>query len=474
MSGCCGASVSVEFSARMTKPSAGYLSKLPVAIIGGGPVGLAAAAHLVAKGESFILFEAAGQIAGNVASWSHVRVFSPWRYNIDKAAKQLLELSGWKAPKDDDLPTGGQLVDQYLAPLAELPVVKPYIHLNAKVTAVSRKGLSKIKTAGREKLPFVLHVLEKGERKVYEAKAVIDASGTWSTPNPAVSEGVWTDDELKMKNKITYGIPDVWGKHRDRYAGKNVLVVGSGHSAINVLLDLERLKEQEPQTNITWIIRKSDVSAVYGGQENDGLPERGALGIRLKNLVASGKVHVHSSFLIEGFQPSGDKMIVKGSRNGETFQIDSIDEIISNTGSRPDMSFLREVRTDLDSAVESVRALAPLIDPNIHSCGTVRPHGEKELRQPEPDFYIVGSKSYGRAPTFLMATGYEQVRSVVAALTGDWEAAEKVELELPETGVCSVGNFGKQSVQELNDMHASGCCNSTSTASAAASASCCG
>ena len=112
------------------------------------------------------------------------------------------------------------------------------------------------------------------------------------------------------------------------------------------------------------------------------------------------------------------------------------DELIVCTGARPDLAMLRELRLDLDPAVEATRSLAPLIDPNLHSCGTVRPHGEAELRQPEKDFYIIGMKSYGRAPTFLMATGYEQARSVVAALCGDWEAARAVRLNLPETGVC--------------------------------------
>ncbi|WP_028595051.1 NAD(P)-binding domain-containing protein [Paenibacillus assamensis] len=452
-------------------------SVLPIAIIGGGPVGLAAAAHLVSKGESFVLFETANEIAGNINRWSHVRLFSPWQFNIDKVATQLLEENGWKAPIHTDIPTGGELVTQYLAPLSKLPTIQPHIHFNAKVTAVSRKGLSKVKTAEREKLPFVLHVTENGETKVYEAKAVIDASGTWATPNPAVSNGMWTDNELALKEQITYEIPDVLGKQRERYAGKHVLVVGSGHSAIHALLDLEKLKEQEPDTNISWIIRKSQVKEVYGGQEKDSLRERGQLGIRLENLVLSGKVQVYPSFMIENFEQSGNQIHVIGYSNGQTIQVESIDEVISNTGSRPDMSFLREVRTDIDSAIESVGVLAPLIDPNLHSCGTVRPHGEKELRQPEQDFYIVGAKSYGRAPTFLMATGYEQVRSIVAALTGDWEAAEKVELELPETGVCNISVSREESCCETEEAAQekkaeSTCC--TVNPSPSKSSSCCG
>lgn len=412
---------------------------LPVAIIGGGPVGLAAAAHLVSKGESFVLFESANEVAGNIKQWSHVRLFSPWQFNVDKAARKLLEFHSWKLPKDDQLPTGGELVDYYLEPLSNLPEIKPYIHYNAKVVAVSRKGLSKVKTAGREKLPFTLHVVQDNKRIVFEAKAVIDASGTWASPNPAISEGVWTDEEMMLNKQITYGIPDVLGTHRNRYSGKKVLVVGSGHSAINALLDLQVLKEQVPSTVIVWVIRKSNVRDVYGGQENDSLRERGELGIRLQNLVDAGLVEVYTSLHIESFKKEADRITVLGRMNEQSIHIQGIDEVISNTGSRPDMNFLREVRTDMDSSIESVNALAPLIDPNVHSCGTVRPHGEKELRQPEQNFYIAGSKSYGRAPTFLMATGYEQVRSIVAALTGDWAAAEKVELELPETGVCSTG-----------------------------------
>nr|WP_233566561.1 NAD(P)-binding domain-containing protein [Cohnella endophytica] len=413
--------------------------KLPVAIIGGGPIGLAAAAHLVERGESFILFEAAKHIAGNIEKWSHVRLFSPWQYNINKAAKKLLEDSGWVAPKDEELPTGGELVEKYLKPLTQLPSIQPHIHLGARVDAISRKGLSKIKTAGREKLPFVIHVETDGGHQTFEAKAVIDASGTWSNPNPANSEGVWTGDETSLGQRIVYGIPDVLGSLRDQYKGKKVLVVGSGHSAINALLELDKLKAEEPSTEIVWVIRKSSLVEVYGGQENDSLQERGALGIRLQQLVEKGHAKVYTSFNLKRFSEEHDAITVTGYQDGVLVHITGIEEVISNTGSRPNMALLREVRTMMDSSIESVDALAPLIDPNVHSCGTVRPHGERELRQPEHNLYIVGAKSYGRAPTFLMATGYEQVRSVVAALTGDWESAAKVELDLPETGVCSVG-----------------------------------
>lgn len=422
--------------------SAKVSNHLPVAIIGAGPVGLAAAAHLVSKGEPFLLFESGNEVGSNIRKWEHVKLFSSWEYNVDKAARALLLSAGWSAPEDTAIPTGKELVDLYLKPLAELTQVSPFVHLNTVVTAISRKGLSKIKTKGREQLPFVLHAMENGVPTIFEAKAVIDATGTWSNPNPLRSDGVFASDEKALMDKIYYGIPDVLGKDKNRYSGKKVLVVGSGHSAINSLLELTELRSESANTEIVWAIRKPNLEDVYGGRDLDGLPARGQLGIRIQNQVESGAVKVLTPLYIEQLNKVGEKIQVVGKLGSAETVIDDVDLIIANTGSRPDLSILQEVRVLTDPSLESVYELAELIDPNVHSCGTVRPHGEKELRQPERDFYIVGAKSYGRAPTFLMATGYEQVRSIVAALVGDMESARKVELELPETGVCGIGVGG--------------------------------
>ena len=139
------------------------------------------------------------------------------------------------------------------------------------------------------------------------------------------------------------------------------------------------------------------------------------------------------------------------------------DRIVNATGFRPDLSPLTELRVDVDPVLQSARMLAPMIDPNVHSCGSVPPHGAAELAHPEPGFYIVGAKSYGRAPTFLLATGYEQVRSVVAELAGDHMAAADVELILPETGVCSLDRSSSRSahLHELVTVTdaAAACCN---------------
>lgn len=411
--------------------------KLPVAIIGGGPVGLAAAAHLVKRNEPFILFEKGGTAGTNVLNWGHVKVFSPWRYNIDKAAEELLAETGWQSPDKEMVHTGKEFYEQYLHPLTNHPAIHPFIYTKSTVIATGRKDMDIMKTKGREKQPFVLQVRQGDTIRLFEASAIIDASGTWQNGNPVGGGGLFAAGEQESKEKIFYGIPDVSGKFKTRYGNKNVLVIGGGHSAINTILELDKLKIEFPETEIHWVLRKEKISDVYGGQEDDALPARGALGIKVEQLINDDRVAVYTPFQVQEIQNDNGSLSLIGTQHGERKALTGIDEIIANTGSRPDFSFLREVRTNFNSTVESVPALAELIDPNIHSCGTIRPHGEGELRQSEKDFYIVGMKSYGRAPTFLMATGYEQVRSVVAALSGDWEAARKVELDLPETGVCS-------------------------------------
>lgn len=440
VNGCCAPQ---ERSLNTKSENNNEKEKLPVAIIGAGPVGLAAAAHLVSQGQTFILLESGSHVGANILTWGHIRLFSPWRYNVDKVAKSILEKSNWTHPELEKLPTGKELVEQYLEPLSKLSEIQPYIQLNTKVLSIGKKDTDKMKTQNRENIPFIVHTESNGSYKTFEARAVIDATGTWGNPNPATSSGVWLNEEKSLHEQVFYGIPNILDKEKERYANKRVAVVGGGHSAINTLLDLAKLKETYNKTEIIWIMRRQRVEDAYGGEEKDALAARGELGSRIHSLVDEQKIKVVTPFRIQEVRKSQEGIMIKGNMNNEENILNGIEEIIVNTGSRPDLTILREVRVAIDSATESVEALAPLIDPNIHSCGTVRPHGEKELRQPEKDLYIVGAKSYGRAPTFLMATGYEQVRSIVAYLSGDVESAEKVELDLPETGVCSV-NFNEK------------------------------
>jgi thioredoxin reductase len=419
-------------------------STLPVAVIGAGPVGMAAAAQLATRHMPFVVLEAGDTVASSVAQWAHVRLFSPWRYNTDPAARALLEATGWTAPDPQQLPTGGDLINQYLAPLAAHPAIAPHIRYGASVSAIARQGFDRVRTTGRELAPFLIRLSDGTELK---ARAVIDASGTWRHPNPVGGNGLCAHGEAEARagNRVFDGMPDVLGGAlRPHFAGKAVAVVGAGHSATGTLLALAELARQETGTSVHWVVRAPNPSRAYGGGEADALPARGSIGSAVRALVEQGKVIVHTGFLTHEITSDG---VV--STDGRKV---TADVIVNATGARPDHAMATELRLDLDPILGSTRDLAPLIDPNQHSCGTVPPHGADELAHPEAGFYIVGAKSYGRAPTFLLATGYEQTRSVVAAIDGDWEAARNVQLELPETGVCS---------SNVSPEADSGCCGST-------------
>jgi hypothetical protein len=407
-----------------------------VAIIGAGPVGLAAAAHVLERGLRPVVLEAGDSAGHSVRQWGHVQLFSPWEYNIDRAAARLLAPTGWNSPEPDQYPTGAELFERYLEPLATKTILATHIHTWSRVTAISRIGFDKLKTRDRESAPFEIRYQNGQSPKVMRADAVIDASGTWHSPNPAGANGLHAIGEEQATDKIAYGMPDVLGKNRERYAGKTVAVLGAGHSAIGTLTDLARLTTEAPQTRPIWLLRGGDPAKAFGGGANDKLAARGELGAAFAALVAAGRIQVESQFRVSHLTTDGPRLIV-GTGAGCCCRQIVVDKLIVATGFRPDLDFVRELRIALDPAIECPVALAPLIDPNEHSCGTVRPHGARELAQSEPGFYFAGMKSYGRAPTFLMITGYEQVRSIAADIAGDQEAAERVELMLPETGVCN-------------------------------------
>ena len=452
---------------------------LPVIVIGAGPVGLAAAAHLLERGLEPLVLEAGEQVGAAIRQWRHVRLFSPWRYDVDAAAARLLEPTGWEHPELTGLPTGGDLVERYLAPLAATDQLAPRIRTGSRVVAVSRVGLDKTRSAGRDERPFLVRVQHAdglGATVVtdHHARAVIDASGTWEQRNPLGVSGLPAVGEAEAAPFLAGPLPDVLGADRDRFAGRRVLVVGAGHSATSTLLHLVALADEDPAdglaTRILWAVRGASAERTFGGGDLDGLPARGALGSRLRRAVESGRIELHTEVAVSALEPrtgaDGDEVVVVATTpTGEQRLV--VDVVAAATGFRPDLGMLRELRLDLDPGVEAPSRLAPMIDPEFHSCGTVPPHGADALAHPEAGFFIAGMKSYGRAPTFLLATGYEQVRSIAAHLAGDIEAAADVRLDLPETGVCStstpaVAADGSAEVDEDGQDDTGGSCCGTS------------
>ena len=432
--------------------------RLPVVVVGAGPIGLAAAARLVERGIEPLVLEAGPAAGSAVRDWSHVRLFSTWGEVIDPAAEKLLAPTGWLRPDSTAYPTGGDWAERYLQPLAD--ALGDKVRYGATVTGVARAGRDRVVDAGRAEQPFTVHVQHAdGHEERITARAVIDASGTWSVPSPMGADGLPALGEKSAAGRISYRIPDLTDPAvRARYAGRRTAVVGSGASAFTALALLADLAKEEDGTHAVWILRRGIGANTYGGGEADQLPARGALGLRAKEAVEAGHANAVTGFRTQAVEPHGDQLVLV-AEDGR--RLDPVDEVIVLTGLRPDLSFLSELRLGLDERLQAPTALAPLIDPNVHSCGTVYPHGVAELSHPEQGVYLVGMKSYGRAPTFLAMTGYEQVRSVTAAIAGDHEAAGRVELTLPETGVC--GGAGLFDEPESTAQAGGGCCAAPAT-----------
>ncbi|MGW0843639.1 NAD(P)-binding domain-containing protein [Streptomyces sp. NPDC002787] len=475
---------------------------LPTLVIGAGPVGLAAAAHLLERGLEPLVLEAGARAGAAVREWAHVRLFSTWAELVDPAAEKLLAPSGWVRPDGATYPTGGDWAERYLQPLADVPGER--VRYGARVTGVSRLGRDRVVDAERERQPFTVHArYADGTEERVTARAVVDASGTWATPGPLGADGLPALGEQAAADRVSYRVPDLDDPVvRARYAGRRTAVVGSGASAFTALAALAALAGEAPGTHAVWVLRRGIGATTYGGGEADQLPARGALGLRAKAAVEAGRASAVTGFRTRAVEREGggageDVCRSRGGvgvwdggggrsgrgekgRQGEKSarpgqggrlvlvaedgrRLEAVDEVVVLTGFRPDLSFLAELRLGLDERLQAPLALAPLIDPNVHSCGTVYPHGVRELSHPEPGIHLVGMKSYGRAPTFLAMTGYEQTRSIAAALAGDHEAAERVELTLPETGVC--GGSGLFDAPDTEDATTNvpdgGCCGSS-------------
>ena len=447
---------------------------LPVVVVGAGPVGLAAAAHLVARDLPVVVFEAGDQVGAAMSAWGHIRTFTPWQYIVDETAEKVLAPTGWSRPTQRQSPTGADIVEQYLRPLAG--VLGPdVVRTGARVLAVSRDGLDRSRTVGRENRPFVVRVVRAdGTVEDVRAAAVIDASGTWEQHNPLGSSGLPAlgEERARKAGFLVGPLPDVLGADRAKFAGRTTLVVGMGHSAANTLVALAQLAREVEGTRIVWAIRGTSARRVFGGGTDDQLADRGRLGSDLADLVTSGALEYVTGFATRqvNIDNSGNDdtvSVVGDTADGERV-ITGVHHIAAATGFRPNLAMLSELQLDLDPAVQAPRVLGPLIDPSFHSCGTVSPHGWRELaHENEPGFFTVGMKSYGRAPTFLITTGNEQVRSIVAHLAGDEAAADEVQLVLPETGVCSSSNALSDEEVAAGVQAAGGCCDTTTPGVAA-------
>ena len=401
---------------------------LPVVVIGAGPVGLAAAARLIERGLAPLVLERGEAAGAAVSAWGHVRLFSPWSYNVDAAARVLLEQSGWRAPPSDELPTGDDLVRAYLAPLAAHGSLAPRIVRQARVTAVSRLGLDKLGSADRDRTPFIVVWKDgRGAEHRTEARAVIDASGTWTRRTRWASTGCRFPASASGRPHRLRRSPTCSARAAADYAGRRVLVVGGGHSAINVRA-------------------RPDAAAGAGAGDEGHLgvaPERhrpaarrrpqrpvaGARRARARGQASRSTAGAAGAArALRGRARSRRttaELLVEAQRRRAPGGRSLVDRIVVATGSGRTSAMLRELRLARSGRRGAAGArAADRPEPAFLRHGAAA-RRIASSRHPEPGFYIVGMKSYGRAPTFLMATGYEQVRSVVAEIAGDHDAARR-------------------------------------------------
>jgi thioredoxin reductase len=401
-------------------------SRNSLAIIGAGPVGLEAAAAAIARGFDVHVFER-GEVGAHPIAWGHVRMFTPWRMNVGSHSRRLLEQHGWTSPDAETCPKGSELAAQYLEPLAKHSELAPRLHLNTQVVHVSRRGLLKgdaIGAAARREHPFRLLVRDVGGRESYlHAYAVIDASGVYGQPNWAGDGGIPARRELYLAPQMSYRIDDVLDLQRERYAGKRTMVIGAGASAATTVCDLAELASATPGTSALWVTRRP-ASALYPPRADDPLEGRRALHARARALAGGADPHVAhiGEAMVEELEfNSATHRYHAILRIGEQLRREEADLVIVNTGFGPDDSLYRELQIhECYTSRAPYQLAAALLGAAAGDCLTTPAFGVDVLANPEPDFYILGHKSYGRNPHFLLETGYQQAAEVVEKLAADF------------------------------------------------------
>lgn len=397
-----------------------------LAVIGAGPIGLEAAVAALDRGFDVHVFER-GEAGAHPLAWGHVRMFTPWRMNLGKASVEHLRRSGWTAPAPEGLPTGRELAEHYLQPLARLPELKDRIHAAAQVVHVSRSGALKGDTLGspsRREHPFRLLVRDVGGRENFlHAYSVIDASGVYGNYSWAGDGGIPARSELYLAPQMSYLVDDVLDLQRERYAGKRTMVIGAGASAMTSVAALATLAAEAAGTTVVWVTRAA-AGEVCRDMPNETLAERRALHARGRALAGGADpavIHVGGA-RVEGLEYNSATHRYRVTLQiGEQPRIEEVDRVLVNTGYGPDNSIYRELQVSECSATRAPKKVADALRASgATDCLSAPAFDVDALVHPEPDFFILGHKSYGRSSHFLLETGYRQVSDVV-----EWLAKEQ-------------------------------------------------
>ena len=393
-----------------------------IAILGAGPIGLEAALAAAERGLPFKVYEAEPEVGGHVRRWGHVRTFTPWDMNVSDRAGRALAESGRDAPPGPALPLGNELVERLLEPLSALPALAGRVRLGARVVAVGREGLLKheeIASDRRALRPFRLLIADDdGEERVERADVVIDCTGSYGNPNRLGDGGIPAAGEAAFEDRIVRSLPDLSSEAAE-WAGRTVLLTGAGHSAQTAARDLAGFARGAAGTHVVWAVRSS--APTWGAVAGDPLPERAALNATARELAAgwSGAVDMRPATVTEALA-GRDGRIVATLRNGAVEEVE-VDRVLALNGGVGDASLYRQLQVhECYATCGPIKLAAALLgESGGGDCLTSGGHGPDTLVNPEPGFFVIGSKSYGRNSQFLLRVGWEQVDQVFSLISRD-------------------------------------------------------
>jgi cation diffusion facilitator CzcD-associated flavoprotein CzcO len=385
-----------------------------IAVVGAGPIGLEAALAASACGHELTVYESAATVGGHVRDWGHVRTFTPWSMNVSPRMRAALP----DAPDGDALPSGTRLADELLEPIAALPQLAGRIQLRTRVLAIGREGLLKHEAVGdphRASRPFRLLIARPdGSEAIAHADVVIDASGTYANPNRLGDGGIDAINERAFEDRIVRFLPAL-ERQAAAWAGKTILLTGSGHSAQTAVRRLAAFARDAPGTRVVWAVRRRDPD--WGAVDGDPLPERASLNAAAARLArgASDAVTLRAGSVTEALR-ARDGRIVVTLRNGEPAEVE-VDRILALNGGVGDHALYRQLQVHECYATSGPMSLAAaLLGEAGGDCMAAASHGPETLRNPEPGFFILGAKSYGRNSQFLLRIGWQQVDDVFRSL----------------------------------------------------------
>ena len=407
-----------------------------IAIIGAGPVGLEAAVYARYLGYDVDLYER-GRAVESLRQAAHVRGFEPWSDVTTPLGRASLgnQDPQWRPAADNAVLTHGELIERYFVPLAQCDLLADCLQERTTVEAIGREAVLRtefLQDDRRIDVPFRLIVRDaEGARRVEYADVVFDCSGLALTGNIG-SGGLPALGEEEARKQIDPAPVDLLVARKADFVGKRTLVVGDGYEAAQTIVDLARLAAESSQTRVTWVTRGApddDAPGPIAEFPNDPLAERVALARRANELAAQsgGILDFWPATHVEALEYRDDARQFQVELTGRHAGHETFDRVVEAVGRRPYVSLCSEMQLLVCPATEAPLPMADFLrrqaaEPATDSAAVRRALAQAMLN-PEPDFYVLGAKSYGRRGDFLLSHGHEQIVALFTVI-GDREGLD--------------------------------------------------